>query len=112
MKPTSPVITGLEPYEIVFGAAQPEFQPLPALRSAGPRFEVMSRWEPTPEERQMIANGADIFVSIWTFGARYPPTLVRVMHKDTSPKLIKEEMALDLELNARLAMNGRTGEKK
>jgi len=102
MKPSSPVIVGLEPYEIIFGEAQPEYQPLPALRSAGPEISVMSRWELTPEEREMIANGADIFVSVWTFGRPYPPTLVRVMNKNSSPKVIKEEMRLDEELNGRL----------
>ena len=103
MKPVSPVIAGLEPYEVKFGEGQPEYMVLPALRSPGPEHAVMSRWELTPEERLMIANGADIFVSIWTFGNPYPPTQVRVMNKNSSPRVIAEEMRLDAELNARLA---------
>ena len=103
MKPCSPVVSGLERYEVIFGRLQEEYQPLPALRSAGPEVAVMSRWEPTPEERLMIANGADVFVSVWTFGTAYPPTMVRVMNKNTSPALIKAEMRLDAELSQRLS---------
>jgi hypothetical protein len=103
MKPASPVVVGLEPYEVKFGEGQPEYQVLPALRGPAPEHAVMSRWEPTAEERQMIANGADVFVSIWTFGNPYPPTLVRVMNKNSSPRVILEEMRLDAELNARLS---------
>jgi hypothetical protein len=92
MKPASPVIVGLEQYEIKFGEGQPEYQVLPALRSSTPEHAVMSRWEPT---RQMIANGADIFVSVWTFGNSYPPTLVRVLNKNSSPDYFREELQLD-----------------
>jgi hypothetical protein len=92
MEPKSPVIIGLEKHEIRFGEGQPQYQVLPALVSSGPERAVMSRWEPTPEERLMIANGADIFVSVWTFDNLYPPTLVRIMNKATDPELIKREM--------------------
>ncbi len=95
MKPASPVIVGLEQYEIKFGDGQPEYQVLPALRSTTPEHAVLSRWEPSPEERLMIANGADIFVTVWTFDHLYPPTLVRVMNKNSSPKLISDELQLD-----------------
>jgi len=101
MQNESPVIIGLEPYELVFGAQQREYEPLHALRSPLPEAAVMSRWEPTPEERQMIADGADIFVSIWTFGLPYPPTLVRVMNKNQHPDQIRREMRLDVELAER-----------
>jgi hypothetical protein len=94
MKPASPVIVGLERYEIKLGEGQPEYQVLPALRSTTPEHAVMSRWEPSPEERQMIAKGADIFVSIWTFDNLYPPTLVRVMNKNSAPKVISDELQL------------------
>ena len=102
MENKTPVIVGLEPYEIIFGSSQPEYALLHALRGPMPHYEVMSRWEPTPDERQMISNGADVFVSIWTFGGPYPPTLVRVFNKKDCAEYIKAEMQLDRALNDRL----------
>ena len=109
MLPKSPVVVGLEPYEINFGGpdvGQPQYMPLPALRSAGPERVVMSRWELTPVEREMIANGADVFVSIWTFGDPYPPTSLRVLNKTSNPEYFKTDMQLDRELDERLAGGG------
>ncbi len=106
MLPKSPVVVRLEPYEVNFGGpdvGQPQYMPLPALVSGGPERAVMSRWELTPAEREMIANGADVFVSIWTFGHPYPPTVVRVLSKTSNPEYFKEEMELDRWLNERLA---------
>lgn len=82
-EPKSPVIVGCEALEHVFGADQPEYVPLPALRS--PDGIVTSRWEFTDEERQMIANGADVFVSVFTFNKPYPPTRVQVLYKESDP---------------------------
>jgi hypothetical protein len=108
MNPASPVVAGLESYETIFGEKQPEYVALPALRGAAPEHAVMSRWELTKEEREMIANGADIFVSIWTFGGLYPPTHVRVMNKNTDATIIKAEMRLDEEVNGRLPRRRKT----
>lgn len=94
MGPKSPVIVGLEDFETRFGEGQPQYQVLPALVSRGPEHAVLSRWEPTPEERLMIANGADIFVSVWTFDNVYPPTLVRVLNKNSDPEFMKRELNL------------------
>jgi hypothetical protein len=82
-EPKSPVIVGCESLEHVFGANQPEYVPLPALRS--PDGIVTSRWELTQEEREMIANGADVFVSVFTFNGPYPPTRVQILHKESDP---------------------------
>jgi hypothetical protein len=78
MTPTSPVVEGLEPFEFKFGASQPEYQPLPALVGNRPDVNVISRWEPTAEERQMIADGADIYVVQTTFGDLFHPINVAV----------------------------------
>ena len=85
MIPASPVIRGLEKHEVVFGSLQPQYIPLPALRS--PDGRVMSRWELTPEEREMIANGADVLVTIHTFNQPYPPTTLEVASVDSNPGL-------------------------
>ena len=102
MLPQSPVVDGLEPYELVLGAEQTEYLPLPALRSPAPQYAVMSRWAPSPEERSLIAEGADIFLTVWTFGKPYPPTLLEVMRSSADPDLIRERMDLDRELDERL----------
>ncbi len=102
MLPQSPVVEGLEPYELLLGADQPEYKPLPALRSPAPVYAVMSRWAPSEEERRLIAEGADILLTVWTFGAAYPPTLLEVMRRSADPDLIRERMNLDQELDERL----------
>lgn len=65
MKAVSPVIKGLEEFEMVIAKDQPGVEPLPALRS--PDGIVMSRWHPTEEERTAIARGEDIFILTHTF---------------------------------------------
>jgi hypothetical protein len=102
MTPQSPVVEGLEPYEIILGADQPEYQPLPVLRSAAPNYAVLSRWVPTEEERAQIAAGADIFLTVHTFGRSFPPVAMEVACKSTDPEPIEERMQLDRELNERL----------
>ena len=78
MTTASPVVAGLEQFEIVFGANQPEYNPLPALVGRAPEVRVISRWVPTPEERQLIAEGADIYTSQMTFNDRFQPLNVQV----------------------------------
>jgi hypothetical protein len=102
MQPQSPVIEGLEPYEIILAKDQPGYLPLPVLRSASPHYAMLSRWVFTDEERQAIADGADIFLTIYTGGHQYPPTALEVGSKFTNPDAIRESMELDRELNERL----------
>jgi hypothetical protein len=102
LKPATPVMVGLEPYELKIGgpeAGQPQYVTLHALRSTDGR--VMSRWELTKEEREWIAGGeSDIFVTIWC-GGQYPPTLVQVMDKEGHAELLRADMKLDDELEYR-----------
>ena len=102
MTPESPVVEGLEPYEVILGGDQPEYLPLPALRSAGPHYAILTRWVPTEEERRQVAEGADIYLTVWTFGKLYPPTALEVAYRSTNPEPIKAGMELDRELNERL----------
>jgi hypothetical protein len=102
MFPQSPVVEGLEPYEIVLGESQAEYLPLPVLRSPAPHYATMSRWQPSPEERKLIAEGADIFLTVYTFGNNYPPTMIEVMRSTADPDLIRERLNLDQELDQRL----------
>src|SRR5271154_6677019 len=60
-----PVIDGLEDFECVYAANQPEYLPLRTLVCADGR--VVSRWALTPEQRKAVAEGADIFLELSTF---------------------------------------------
>lgn len=76
-----PVIPGLEPYEIIFAKTQPEYRPLRALRALEPQGRVMSRWTFTPEQREAIARGADILLTLMTFNQRLQPITLAVAEK-------------------------------
>ena len=84
MKTVSPVVAGLEQFEVVFGANQPEYTPLHALVGRMPEVRVISRWELTHEERQLIAEGADIYTMQMTFNDRFQSMNVQVggVHQD------------------------------
>lgn len=71
-------IPGLEASEIVIARDQPEYIPLPALPldfpvEGGTAFGVLTRWRLTDEEREAISNGADLWVSLITFGQPMQP---------------------------------------
>lgn len=75
-----PVIEGLEHIEVVYAKDQPEYIPLRTLRSADGQGRVFSRWTPTPEQREAIADGDDIFLELFTFG--HPLQPIRMMIGD------------------------------
>lgn len=50
---------------LVYAKDQPEYLPLPVMRSVDGR--VVSRWTLTDEEREAILAGADIFLTVHTF---------------------------------------------
>lgn len=90
----SPVIEGLEGYEIILGgsnAGQPEEAEIAALRS--PEGIVLTRWAFTEEERRAIADGEDLFVSSLTFNNPFQALKIEVGMK-TRPETIKREMRL------------------
>lgn len=76
MDPVSPVIPGENFPEINFGANQPEYVPLPAIRLDGDEGEVITRWEPNEQERHAIASGGSVWLHIYTFGRRLQPVRV------------------------------------
>lgn len=59
MKPVSPVIPGLESYEILLAKDQPQYQPLPTLVVEGDERRMISRWEFTGEERTTHSSGPE-----------------------------------------------------
>lgn len=73
-----PVVDGLESHEVVFARDQPQYIPLRCLRAETPEGDVMSRWTLTPEQRKAVTDGADIFLTLQTFGNPLQPILVAV----------------------------------
>jgi len=89
-------------YERTIGGAeqgQPEYMPLYCLCAADGR--VMSRWKLSDSERIFIANGADIFLSIWCGGA-YPPTMIEICTANRDSNMIKQDLRLDDEMELRM----------
>jgi hypothetical protein len=62
----------------------------------------MSRWSLTDEERKLVAEGADVYLTLWTFGSAYPPTMLHVMRPTADADSVREQMDLDTELSQRL----------
>lgn len=111
-----PVIPGLEEHEVVYAKDQPEYNPLRTLKpeaDAIPLLEqwidllehlrtieartnavpVLSRWTLTPEQRQAVLDGADIYLELLTFGSPLQPIRMAV-GKDLNPDFFREQYAL------------------
>lgn len=73
-----PVIDGLEGKEVVYAEDQPEYIPLRTLVGNDKQRRVLSRWSPTAEQRLAIADGADIYLQLLTFGEPLQPILMLV----------------------------------
>jgi hypothetical protein len=73
-----PVIPGLEMFELEYAKDQPEYRPLRALRSMAGEGAILTRWTLTPEQRQAIAAGADVFLEVLTFAQPLQPVLLFV----------------------------------
>jgi hypothetical protein len=89
-----PVVEGLEKHELIFAASQPQYNPLRALRSKTFSSEVMSRWSPNDEQRKAIAAGADIFLTLLTFGGPLQPIIMAVSD-GPNPDYIRETFQLE-----------------
>ena len=64
---------------IVFGANQPEYQPLPAERVGNAAIgQVNTCWELSKDELKQIQETGKIWVSLLTFGQPLQPVLISV----------------------------------
>lgn len=63
---------------VVYGANQPEYKPLPAERRPGHSGEIVTCWELSPDELKQIQETGKIWVSLLTFGKPLQPVLVSV----------------------------------
>lgn len=80
MQPVSPVMPGSESIEIVYGANQEEYIPLPAVYLDTPSRPVITRWRLTDEERTKIAEGADIVLTLLSFSTPENPRPLTPSH--------------------------------
>lgn len=60
----------------VLAEDQPEYKPLPVFRGSEVTGEVISCWRPSIIERLMILFTGRIWLSTWTFGHAFQPTLL------------------------------------
>ena len=68
---------------VVFGANQPEYHPLPAERRGNPGTgEIVTCWEFSPDELKKIAETGQIWLSLLTFGQPLQPVLLSVEKPD------------------------------
>lgn len=93
MEPISPVLTPeFSPHEIVFAKDQPQYKPLPALVSK--TGVVLTRWHLTDSERDAVLSGADILLSISTFGNPLQPVRIQLVECEQDLFRIAAEMGL------------------
>jgi len=98
MKPASPVLPGYNAQEVVFAENQPEYMRLPAVRVESAEQQILTRWELSDEDRKKIADGADIYLWVSTFGMPLQPVAVEVatakeiMERDESKQVARDEV--------------------
>jgi len=75
---SGPVVEGLREFETEVARSQKQYTPVRVLRGNTTEGPVMTRWALTPEQRQAITDGADVFVELLTFGSKQQPLRVSV----------------------------------
>ncbi len=83
-----PVIAGEEQHEIVYAKDQPQYTPLRTLRMLDTSSTVISRWSPNEEQRKAIAEGKDIYLSLYTFGSPLAPSLMFVADDEDAEEIL------------------------
>lgn len=89
----SPVIEELQAFEMCIAKDQPEYLPLPSLVDQRDG-RVMSRWELTDEERKQIAEGADVFVTIYALEGKITPMKVEIRRKDEPGRIVGADFGI------------------
>jgi hypothetical protein len=80
---------GSKSIEVLLGADQPQYETLPALYLDTVSRPMVTRWRFSKEERQAIAEGADIVLQQLTFGSLFQPVNLQVVMPDQDPLLIE-----------------------
>jgi len=71
-----PALVPLGSRPLVFAEHQPQYQPLPSIRT--PDGKVITRWTLTDSERAAIVRGEDVFLTVLTFNQPLQPVLLTV----------------------------------
>lgn len=65
---------------VVYGKDQSEYKPLPAERRGKPEYgEIVTCWELSSQERQIVAKEGKIWLSMLTFNRPLQPVLLSVV---------------------------------
>src|SRR5689334_6353919 len=97
------VIDAFEAHEVVYAKEQPEYIPLRTLRGNTREVPVLSRWTLTPEQRKAVADGADIFLQLLTFGNPLQP-IVMAVSDNPNPDYFRETLQLPCEPESSLLL--------
>lgn len=87
------VVDGLESMEVVYGAGQPDYAPLRALKA--PDGRIITRWTLSDRQREAVSRGADIFVSMLTFNEPLQP-LQLLAATELDPASVVETLGMDI----------------
>ena len=71
---------------VVYGANQPEYIPLPAEKRPGRSGEIVTCWELNPNEKKIIQETGKIWLSVLTFGQPLQPLLLTIDKPDVYDK--------------------------
>jgi hypothetical protein len=84
MKPSLPIIPGLDLPETIYAKDQPEYLPLPVYRQSD--GTVLSRWHCTWPERLKILVTGDVYLWQMTFNDLLQPVCVEVQKPEIGSK--------------------------
>jgi len=87
-----PVVDGLEEQEKIYALEQGEYLPIRTLPAQN-GVSAIYRCELTPEQRDMVANGADVLIEILHFGGPLAPSRVMLLNQQGMDGESKQQLA-------------------
>ncbi len=88
MEPTFPVVK--DRVERIAALDQPEYEPLPFI-VVTPGV-IAARFELSEDEKQQIADGADIILALYTFGGPIQPSYLLVAGKNITTEKLRQAL--------------------
>lgn len=93
---------------VVYAKDQPEYQPLPAMRF--PDGQVITCWEFTEREKQIIASTGKIYINQLTFNQPLQPLMPQVeLGSDVQigPNALKTDIKIKRDLSKKVRLRGK-----
>jgi hypothetical protein len=84
-----PIIEAYASKEVVYAKDQPEYIPLHTIVLGWPRA-VTSRWTLTPEQRDALLSGRDLYLEMLTFGHALQPVRLYVATEEEAATIAGE----------------------